>query len=82
MIERRDASRIQTSGPGKIIIADNQPAIDCVVRDISASGGCLEVSCLIELPETFHLAPDDGNTSAYSCHLVWRKDSLLGIIFD
>jgi hypothetical protein len=70
------------SGPGKIIVAEGQPAIDCTVREIAASGASLEVASDTKLPETFLVLPDDGEASAYCCSLVWRNNTLVGIKFD
>jgi hypothetical protein len=70
------------SGPGKIIVAEGQPAIDCTVREIAASGASLEVASDTKLPETFLVLPDDGEASAYRCSLVWRNNTLVGIKFD
>jgi hypothetical protein len=69
------------SGPAKIIVAEDQPAIDCTVLNISAAGASLEVAAQVQLPETFLLAPDDGNASAYRCWLAWRNDTSVGIRF-
>jgi hypothetical protein len=82
MNERRRDFRLETSVSAKIILADGEEPISCILHDISGSGGCLEVSELVLLPETFHLAPDDGEPSGYSCRIVWRKESRVGITFD
>jgi len=82
MSERRQLPRFPMSGPAKIVIAEGQPAIDCTVQEISAAGARLEVAAGAQLPDTFLLAPDDGNASAYRCCLTWRNDTAVGIKFD
>jgi PilZ domain len=82
MNERRRDFRLETSGLAKIILADREAPIDCILYDISSSGGCLEVSELVQLPKTFHLVPADGEPSGYPCRVVWRKDDRVGIAFD
>jgi hypothetical protein len=82
MSERRQVPRFPMSGPAKIIVAEGQPAIDCTVREIAASGASLEVAADVQLPASFLVLPDDGDASAYRCSLVWRNDTLVGIKFD
>jgi hypothetical protein len=82
MSERRQVPRFPMSGPAKIIVAEGQPAIDCTVCEIAASGASLEVAAEVQLPETFFVLPDDGDASAYRCRLVWRDDTRVGIRFD
>jgi hypothetical protein len=82
MSEQRQAPRFPMSGPAKIIVAEGHPAIDCTVREISASGANLQFAAEVRLPETFLLLSDDGDFAAYRCRLVWRNDTLVGISFD
>jgi PilZ domain len=82
MSERRQDFRLETSKLAKIILAEGEEPISCILHDISGSGGCLEVSESVQLPETFHLVPDDGEPSGYPCRIVWRKESRVGIRFD
>jgi hypothetical protein len=82
MTERRHEFRLETLGSAKIILANGEAPIRCILHDISGSGGCLEVSELVQLPETFRLVPDDGEPLGYSCRMVWRKESRVGITFD
>jgi hypothetical protein len=82
MTERRHEFRLETSRSVRIILVDGEAPISCILHDISGSGGCLEVSELVQLPETFQLIPDDGEPSGYPCRMVWRKESRVGITFD
>ena len=55
--------------------------IDCLVRNISATGASIEVKSPLWFPNSFVLViTADG--SAQSCHIVWRKGRLLGVAFD
>jgi PilZ domain len=81
MAEQRQEFRVRTSGLAKIVIADGDAPVDCVVHDISGAGGCIEVERSIQLPETFDLIPEDGDSSGYPCRVVWRKETLVGIQF-
>jgi len=58
------------------------PQSIATVQEISAAGARLEVAAGAQLPDTFLLAPDDGNASAYRCCLTWRDDTSVGIKFD
>jgi PilZ domain len=55
-------------------------AIDCLVRNLSASGAALEVANQIGIPDRFMLAvPGDG--LHLPCHIVWRKERRIGVAF-
>jgi PilZ domain len=82
MNERRQERRFPMSGPAKIVIADDQPEVACIVREISAKGASLEVASEVPLPESFLVVPDDGDASGYRCSLAWRNETVVGVKFD
>jgi PilZ domain len=56
-------------------------AIDCTVRNLSASGAALDVSSPVGIPESFILVvPADGLRK--SCAVVWRKERKIGVAFS
>ena len=56
-------------------------AIDCTIRNLSASGAALQVESQTGIPDQFTLVvPADGLHRP--CHVAWRKSSRLGVAFD
>jgi hypothetical protein len=51
--------------------------IDCVVRNISATGAALEVASPVGIPAAFNLMIS-GDTVTHPCRVVWVKTSALG----
>ena len=75
--ERAQRRRILKSG--KIVFGSS--SIDCVVRDISATGARVTVQSPLWFPDVFVLviASDESSRRA---HIVWRRDRQIGIAFD
>lgn len=56
-------------------------AIDCAVRNWSATGAALEVTSPVGIPERFTLhVPGDGLQR--TCQVMWRKERRIGIVFE
>jgi len=79
MVERRTAPRHRTFKGGSISFA-GAGGIECVVRNLSAAGACLEVASPIGIPDEFDLIirPEYQRRR---CHLVWRKAQRIGVRF-
>ena len=55
--------------------------IDCVIRNISATGASIEIKSPLWFPDSFVLVmTTDGITRG--CHVVWRKGRRVGVTFD
>ena len=54
--------------------------IDCAVYDLSLGGAKLEVDSHVEVPDTFDLLIAD--TGKQRCHVVWRKETQIGVAFS
>jgi hypothetical protein len=79
MEEGRAAQRRRIFKAGKIVFGSS--AIDCVVRDISATGARLEVRSPLWLPDGFTLAiASDG--SSKKARVIWKGEGQIGIAFD
>ena len=78
MNEQRDSRRQRVLKSGTI--AFNGSGIDCVVRNISATGAALEVESHSGIPPTFDLIIS-GKFSEH-CRVLWRKDKRIGVIFE
>jgi hypothetical protein len=55
-------------------------AINCTVRNLSATGACLEVNSQQGIPDNFSLVLEMEHRSR-PCLVVWRKENRIGVIF-
>jgi hypothetical protein len=55
-------------------------AIDCVVRNVSATGAALEVASPVGIPDEFTLVIEADNVRR-RCAVVWRKEKRIGVAF-
>lgn len=79
MAEARKAPRHRVLKAGTIEFGGG--AIDCVVRNLSATGAALEIISQIGIPERFVLVvPGDG--LHLHCSIVWRRGYRIGVTFD
>jgi hypothetical protein len=62
------------------LIAFEGMTVDCTLRNISTSGAGIELSSLVETPETFRLIIQADNF-IHVCHLPWRHGQCLGVKF-
>jgi hypothetical protein len=80
MDERRRYPRTRTLKAGQIEFNRRLNVVDCVVRDMSAGGACLQVEDPDWLPKQFDLAvPIDGLKRA--CRVAWRAKDRLGVAY-
>jgi PAS domain-containing protein len=78
MEERRQESRHRTLKAGQIVFNNKRSVFDCLVRNLSDTGACLQVNGSIDIPIEFELDVD-GETRP--CRLVWMTDTRAGIEF-
>jgi PilZ domain len=77
MDEHRIATRHRVLKAGTIEFGGG--AIDCTVRNISATGAALDVTSPLGIPAQFTLVTD-GNR--LPCRIIWRKEKRIGVTFD
>ncbi len=77
MSERRISPRIPTRRSARIDIKGKAP-IECLVRDLSASGARLEVPDVSQLANNFTLTIV-GSWDRHACRLAWRKGNMVGV---
>jgi PilZ domain len=77
MEQKRIAQRQRVLKAGTIEF--NGGAIDCTLRNLSATGAALDVTSPLGIPERFTLV---ANGSRSPCHIVWRKEKRIGVAFD
>jgi hypothetical protein len=79
MDESRAAPRRRILKAGTIEFGGG--GIDCTVKNLSETGAALEVVTPLFIPERFTLfVPSDQFKRP--CHIVWRKQTRIGIEFD
>jgi hypothetical protein len=80
--EAREASRRRVLKTGSIVF-NRAGHIDCLIRNLSLTGACLEVVSPIGIPDRFILLVRSGKAEhRHSCHVAWRKENRIGVAFD
>ena len=68
---RRGASRKRTLTRAKIVCADQRPAMDCTLHNLSGRGASLKVEGTAGIPDQFTLIIE-GEGRSLPCTVVWR----------
>ena len=81
MAERKRYPRLRTLKPGKIVFDRRSCVIDCMVRNLSAAGACLEIPSTLGVPDRFDLVI---TTEKYprSCRVAWKDKTRVGVTFQ
>jgi PilZ domain len=79
MIEKRASPRVRTLKRGSIVFGVAS-TVDCVVRNLSETGACLEVASPIGIPDDFTLQIRPEPTRR-DCHVAWRSANRIGVYF-
>jgi hypothetical protein len=80
MEERRSSPRARMLRGGRILLHHRSSVISCTVRNLSATGACLQVASVAGIPATFELAID-GETAYRDCRVVWETEARVGVVF-
>ena len=78
MNERRSLGRHKTFIKGRIYFNNKLSSMDCIVRDVTNSGGRLEVSESVALPDSFELYFPNKDEH-FRAQVEWRKGNNLGV---
>jgi hypothetical protein len=76
--EKRSVYRKRVLKTAQIILSDKAPKLDCAVRNLSATGACLQVSTTYGLPLNFDVVIDGARRQ---CRAIWRTDTNIGVMF-
>jgi hypothetical protein len=79
--EKRIIRRQRVLKSGKIIFADGNSVVDCVIRNLSVAGARLEVPTTIGLPHEFSLL-DAHSGRTYIAKVAWRRGETMGVEFS
>ena len=77
--ERRTEPRLRTLKAGKIAFNNHFSVYDCIVRNMTKHGACIEVPNSLGVPAVFDLILADGNK--HVCNLRWRYNNRVGVEF-
>jgi hypothetical protein len=78
LADAREANR--TSVLDMALIRFGEASVSCVIRNLSDAGAALEVGPQSEIPDQFKLIVM-RKKKIYSCNIVWRKESRIGVSF-
>jgi hypothetical protein len=78
MLDRRQNARDKVLYGGVAKINENGSTMDCVVRNISKSGVCVEFDQAARLPEEMNLAITRKGRS-FLARLIWRQANKVGL---
>lgn len=76
--ERRVAPRRRTLFSGKIIFNQQSSILNCIVRNLSESGACLEIDSQVGVPDQFELLVECAGIRA-EYRVIWRRVKRIGI---
>jgi hypothetical protein len=79
--EKRIIRRQRVLKSGKIIFADGNSVVDCVIRNLSVTGARLEVPTTVGLPGEFTLVDAHANRH-YAAKVMWRRGEAMGVEFS
>ena len=79
MQDRRKYPRSRIFKGAKIVLSGS-PVIDCLVCNVTNVGAHLQISKIVEIPESFGLTFDGGRT-VRSCRVAWRGITEAGVEF-
>jgi hypothetical protein len=78
--DKRRTRRQRVLKDGRIITTDNQSVVNCVIRDLSATGARLKCGDQVAVPSEFRLQVGHERMIR-PAKTVWRRGNEIGIIF-
>ena len=80
MLDRRQSPRDKVLYGGVAETNERGSTMDCVVRNVSETGACVELDSSGRLPEQFNLKiPRKGRS--FLAKLIWRQANRVGLAF-
>ena len=80
MLDRRQSPRLRSLKGGRIRFNPHWPTIDCVVRNLSRTGACVEMAGEFNTTLEFELTYLQ-ESEARTCRQVWRQGNRIGVAF-
>jgi hypothetical protein len=78
MQDARREPRRRVLKSAQIVLSEKAPKLECVLRNLSQTGACLQVSTTFGIPAEFGVIIDGTRRQ---CRSVWRTDTRLGVVF-
>jgi hypothetical protein len=79
MLERRKSQRLRTLKSGSVTFGF-VPSIECVVRNMSSGGACLEFERRLKLPADLSLVIKPELVRR-TCRVAWQSSTRVGVQF-
>ena len=80
MEENRLVQRTRVLKNATIVFNHRSSTVDCVVRNLTNRGACLQVTSTAGIPAAFQLTLDGGR-SCRDCRVRWSRADRLGVAF-
>src|SRR3954467_8687710 len=81
MRERRTSTRQKSFLQGRIFYNNRRASVDCLVRDVSATGAKLVFSSVVAIPDVVELWLSNKE-EARRVRVQWRRGDEIGVTFD
>ena len=80
--ERRKRKRVRRLGHAELVSLTDVEIVECVLRDVSATGARISVAVPEVVPDYFKLRIDGQGEQLFpKCRVRWRSGNELGIEF-
>ena len=80
MSERRQNERRRSLLSGRIVFNERRSVIDCLVRNLSSDGACLQVQAAVGIPTEFDLEISGEPTRPV--RQIWQSENRVGVEFN
>jgi hypothetical protein len=80
MAEHRTRPRQRTLRSGKIVFNHRSCVVDCMVRNLSHDGACLDLPSTLGIPDDFDLLIEPDKP-ARACRVTWKRETRMGVAF-
>jgi hypothetical protein len=80
-MERRHFARRRVLKGGKLVLDRDVCVLNCVIRNLSDYGACIELASTLRVPDEFKLSFDSSPT-VRQCLVRWRSKMRLGVAFS
>jgi hypothetical protein len=77
---KRTAARLRSLKGARLVLPNRIGTFQCTVRNLSATGACVELPSTLSVPNRVTLRMDDGSPDRL-CDVAWRTEQRLGLHF-
>jgi hypothetical protein len=80
MLDRRCTPRLRTYKIAQVVFNGRWSTYDCLIRNLSGKGACLQIASTAGIPTTFRMMflPEK---SEQTCNMIWRSKDHIGVAF-